>query len=64
MSLTAYCMKTKQKNVPMQNATITRTKRNGYCAQGTDENGNKMASILSEAKAMEAIEKGWATKGF
>ena len=31
--LTAYCMKTKEKNVPMQDAVITKTSRGGYMAQ-------------------------------
>lgn len=34
--LTAYCMKTKEKNVPMQDAVITKTARGGYMAQGHD----------------------------
>jgi len=35
--LTAYCMKTKEKNVPMQDAVITKTSRGGYMAQGNDK---------------------------
>ena len=33
-------------------------------AGGNDGKGNKMAAILSEAKAMQAIEDGVAKKGF
>lgn len=60
----AYCMKTKTKNVPMLEASIKKTSRGGYCATGVDEHGNKMAAILSESKALAAIEGGFATKNF
>ena len=42
-------MKTKEKNVPMQDAVITKTSRGGYMAQGHDGKGNKMTTMLSEA---------------
>ena len=60
----AYCLKTKEKNVPMHDAVITKTARGGYIANGNDGKGNKMAAILSEAKAMQAIADGVAKKGF
>lgn len=60
----AYCLKTKEKNVPMQDAVITKTSRGGFLASGNDGKGNKMAAILTEAKAMQAIKDGVATKGF
>lgn len=60
----AYCLKTKEKNVPMHDAVISKTSRGGYIANGNDGKGNKMAAILSEAKAMQAIEDGVAKKGF
>ena len=62
--LTAYCMKTKEKNVPMMDAVITKTTRGGYMAQGNDGKGNKMTTMLSEANALEAIKNKVATKGF
>jgi hypothetical protein len=62
--LTAYCLKTKEKNVPMQNAVITRTAKGGYIANGDDGKGNKMAAILGEAKALQAIKDGVAKQGF
>ncbi len=62
--LTAYCLKTKEKNVPMQDAVITRTSRGGYLASGNDGKGNKMAAILSESKAAQAIKDGVAKKGY
>jgi hypothetical protein len=60
----AYCLKTKEKNVPMQDATIVKTAKGGYMASGHDGKGNKMAAIMSEAKALQAIKDGVATKGF
>ena len=60
----AYCLKTKEKNVPMQDAVISKTAKGGYIANGNDGKGNKMAAILSEAKAMQAIEDGVAKKNF
>ncbi len=62
--ITAYCMKTKEKNVPMQNAVITKTSRGGYMAQGDDGKGNKMTTMLSEEKALEAIKNGVAKQGW
>jgi hypothetical protein len=60
----AYCLKTKEKNVPMQDAVVSKTAKGGYIANGHDGKGNKMAAILSEAKAMQAIEDGVAKKNF
>ncbi len=60
--LKAYCMKTKEKNVPMQDAVITKTARGGYMAQGHDGKGNKMTTMLNEANAQEAIKNGVAKK--
>lgn len=62
--LKAYCLKTKEKNVPIHEAVITKTAKGGYMAGGHDGKGNKMAAILSEAKALQAIEDGVATKSF
>ncbi len=58
----AYCMKTKEKNVPMQDAVISKTARGGYMAQGHDGKGNKMTTMMNEAAANEAIKNGVATK--
>ena len=59
----AYCLKTKEKNVPMQDAVISKTEKGGYMATGHDGKGNKMAAIMSQANALKAIEDGVATKG-
>jgi phosphoribosylaminoimidazole carboxylase (NCAIR synthetase) len=53
----AYCLK-------MQDAVVTKTAKGGYMAGGHDGKGNKMAAIMSEAKALQAIADGVATKGF
>ena len=37
MQLTAYNVKTKEKNVPIQDAVINRTAKGGYIAQGHDD---------------------------
>ncbi len=60
----AYCLKTKEKNVPMHDAVVTKTAKGGYMATGNDGKGNKMAAIMGEAKALQAIKDGVATKGF
>jgi len=62
--LTGYVLKTKEKNVPIQDAVITKTTKGGYMVQGNDGKGNKMTSILSEAKAEQAIKDGVAKKGY
>ena len=64
MELTAYNVKTKEKNVPSLDAVVTRTAKGGYMAQGNDGKGNKLTSLLSEAKALAAIEAGTAKKGW
>ena len=60
----AYCLKTKEKNVPMQDAVITKTSRGGYMAQGHDGKGNKMTTMLAEAKALQAVKDGVAKKSW
>jgi hypothetical protein len=61
-SLTAYCMKTKEKNVPIQDAKID-IKNGRFIAGGHDGNGNKLTTILGKDKAEAAIEAGIAEKG-
>lgn len=60
----AYCLKTKEKNVPMQDAVISKTAKGGYIAKGHDGKGNKMSAILSEANALQAIKDGVAKQDF
>jgi hypothetical protein len=60
--ITAYCVKTKEKNVPMLDALIDVT--NGkYIAKGVDENGNKMTAIMSQATAEGHVKDGNAKRG-
>lgn len=60
----AYCLKTKEKDVPMHNAAISKTAKGGYIAKGDDGKGNKMSAILGEAKALQAIKDGVAKQDF
>jgi predicted O-methyltransferase YrrM len=62
--LTAYCVKTKQKNVPIQDAVITKTAKNAFMAQGHDGQGNKLTTLLNSQKALKAIELGVAKQGW
>ncbi|MDI9336904.1 MAG: hypothetical protein QM539_00600 [Alphaproteobacteria bacterium] len=63
-AIKAYCLKTKEKNVPMQDAEISKTARGGYMAKGHDGKGNKMSAMMGEAAALQAIKDGVATKKF
>jgi hypothetical protein len=63
-TITAYNVKTKEKNVEMKDAVITKTSRGGYMAQGNDGKGNKLTTMLSESKALEAIKAGNAKQGW
>ena len=58
--LTAYNVKTKEKNVPIHDAIVSRTAKGGYIAKGNDGKGNKLTALLGEAKALAAIKAGVA----
>lgn len=60
VTLTAYNVKTKEKNVPIQDAVISRTAKGGYIAKGHDGKGNKLTALLGEEKALAAIKAGQA----
>ncbi len=60
----AYCLKTKEKDVPLQDAVISKTARGGYMAQGNDGKGNKLTTMLGEEKALAAIKAGTAKQGW
>ena len=64
MQLFAYDLKAKQKDVPFTEVTIEKTSRGGFIAKGFNAAGNKMTTMLSEAKALAAIEAGTAKKGY
>jgi len=63
-AITAYNVKTKEKNVPMHDAVVSKTEKGGYIAKGHDGKGNKLTSLLSEAKALAAIKAGTAKQGW
>jgi len=63
-TITAYNVKTKEKNVPMKDAVITKTAKGAYMAQGNDGKGNKLTTLLGEAKALAAIQAGTAKQGW
>ena len=58
--LTAYNVKTKEKNVPIHDAVVSKTAKGGYIATGNDGKGNKLTALLGEAKALAAIKAGTA----
>ena len=64
VTLTAYNVKTKEKNVPIQDAVITKTSKGAYMAQGHDGKGNKLTTLLGEEKALAAIKAGSAKQGW
>ncbi len=50
VTLTAYNVKTKEKNVPILDAVITKTAKGAYMAQGNDGKGNKLTTLLGRRK--------------
>ena len=58
--LTAYNVKTKEKNVPILDAVVSKTAKGGYIAKGHDGKGNKLTALLGEVKALAAIKAGTA----
>jgi hypothetical protein len=65
MELTAYCLKTKTKNVPFKGKpSLEQTSKGGYILKGEDENGNKMSAIISKDTADEAIKLKLVVKNF
>jgi hypothetical protein len=64
IKLTAYNVKTKEKGVEIKDAVITKTAKGAYMAQGNDGKGNKLTTLLGEAKALAAIKAGVAKQGW
>ncbi len=62
--ITAYNVKTKEKNVVMHNAIISKTARGGYMAQGDDGKGSKLTCLMGAEKALNAIKEGVAKQNF
>jgi hypothetical protein len=64
VQITAYNVKTKEKGVVMMDAVITKTAKGAYMAQGNDGKGNKLTTLMNEAKALAAIQAGVAKQGW
>ena len=63
MELTAYCLKTKTKNVPFKGKPeLHKTTRGGFMLKGQDKDGNKMSAIISQTTANEALKLGLVTQ--
>jgi len=60
--ITAYSVKTKEKNVPIIDPVID-IKSGRYIASGKDAAGNKLSAIMSKATAEGHISSGTAKKG-
>lgn len=61
-AITAYNMKTKEKNVPIQEPVIA-LKGGKYIAKGHDGNGNTLTTIMNKEKAENAVKEGIAKAG-
>jgi len=57
-------VKTKEKNVPVIDAVITKTAKGAYMAQGHDGKGNKLTTLMNEAKALACVKAGLAKQGW
>lgn len=63
MELTAYCLKTKTKNVPFEGKPeLSKTSKGGFILKGVDKDGNKMSAIVSKETANEAIKLNLVTQ--
>lgn len=60
----AYSVTAKKTVEVTENARITKTSRNAFMLRGEDSEGNKVAAIVKEEKALYWIEKGMAEKDF
>jgi len=63
MTLTAYCLKTKQKE-EMVDPIISKTSKGGYIAKGASKDGHKMSLILSKDNAEAAVAAGVKKEGW
>jgi len=65
MELTAYCLKTKTKNVPFAGKpSLEQTSRGGFILKGEDKDGNKMSVIISKVIAEEALKLNLVIKNY
>ncbi|MCC7400619.1 MAG: hypothetical protein IT214_03950 [Chitinophagaceae bacterium] len=64
VTLTAYNVRTKEKNVPILDAVITKTAKGAFMVQGHDGKGNKLTTLVNAEKANAAIKAGIAKQGW
>lgn len=65
MELTAYCLKTKTKNVPFAGKpSLEKTSKGGFILKGMDKDGNKMSAMISKATADESLKLQLVVKNF
>ena len=66
MTITAYCVKCKQKGVEMKDAKIVQTAKGGYMAKGTcsKDGQTTVCAMMSKDNAEKAIKDGHAEKGY
>lgn len=58
--ITAYNVKRKEKGRPILDAVLSRTAKGAYLVQGHDDNGDKLTTLVNEARAKQAVEDGVA----
>jgi hypothetical protein len=64
VQLTAYNVKTKEKNVPILDAVVTKTAKGAYMVKGVSKDGDKLTTLCNAEKAMAAIQAGVAKQGW
>ncbi len=66
MTVKGYCVRCKEKGVPMKDPVISKTSRGGFIAKGicTKCNKTKMCAMMSKDNAEKAIKDGEAKKGY
>ena len=65
MELTAYCLKTKTKNVPFAGKpSLEKTSKGGFILKGEDKDKNKMSAMISKATAEEAVKLNLVVKNY
>lgn len=61
ITLTAFNVKTKQKDRPILKAVISKTRNGTLMVQGFDDSGDKLVTLVGKQKAMAVIAAGLAT---
>ncbi len=63
MTLEAYCLKTKKKEI-MVDPIISQTSKGGYIAKGESKDGHKMSLLMSKVNAEAAVAAGIKKEGW